>query len=101
MKLIRNYARIFNSLRNVCFGYLLESPHLGDSNKNPKHVLWGNKNNIRPFLHIILLTENSLQHQIILLAVCLGTNAVMVTRVHCICSVGTLNETQLCIAAEM
>ena len=46
------------------FGYLLESPNLGDSNKNPKHVLWGNKNNIKPFLHIILLIENSLQHQI-------------------------------------
>ena len=30
-QLMRNYARI-------CFGYLLESPHWGDSNKYPKHT---------------------------------------------------------------
>ena len=30
---------IFISSQNICFGYLLESPHWGDSNKYPKHML--------------------------------------------------------------
>ena len=51
---------------NICFGYLLESPHWGDSNKYPKHnVLWGNKNKTRPFLHIILSIKDSLKQQIL------------------------------------
>ena len=35
-------------------------------------------------LRIILLIKNSLQQQFILMVICLGTNAVVVTRVHCI-----------------
>ena len=30
---------ILTSSKNICFGYLLESPQRGDSNKYPKHML--------------------------------------------------------------
>ena len=46
-QLIRNYAGtlLFNTSGNICFGYLLESLHRGDSNKYKKtYVLWRNKN---------------------------------------------------------
>ena len=59
---------------NICFGYLLESPHWGDSNKYPKHifyeemrikyVLWGNENKTRFFLHNILSIKDYLQQHI-------------------------------------
>ena len=52
---------------NICFGYLLESPQWGDSNKYPKYnVLWGSKHKTRHFLHtcIILSIRDSLQQQI-------------------------------------
>ena len=41
-QLIRNYAvaLLFNTSINICFGYLLESPHRGDSNKYPKHMVY-------------------------------------------------------------
>ena len=29
---------VFIISRNICFGYLLESPHWGDSSKYPKHM---------------------------------------------------------------
>ena len=52
-------------LQATCFGYLLESPLRGDSNKYPKHnVLWGNKNKTGHFLYIILSIKDSLQQQI-------------------------------------
>ena len=51
-------------LETVCFGYLLEAPHWGDSIKYPKHILCGNKNSTRPFLHIIQLIKDSLQQRI-------------------------------------
>ena len=28
------------TLSNICFGYLLELPHLGNSNKYPKHMFY-------------------------------------------------------------
>ena len=46
------------------FRYLLELPQWGNSNKYPKHVLWGNKSRTRPFLHINQLIKYSVQHQI-------------------------------------
>ena len=38
----RNYtvALLFNTSSNICFGYLLESPHRGDSYKYPKHMVY-------------------------------------------------------------
>ena len=41
-RLVSNYTRILYLLlqRNICFGYLLESPHRRDSNKYPKRKLY-------------------------------------------------------------
>ena len=41
-QLIINYAvaLLFNTSRNICFGYLLESPHWGNSTKYPKHMVY-------------------------------------------------------------
>ena len=47
-------------LQKTSFGYLLELPHWGNSNKYPKHVLWEIKNKTGPLLHIILLIKDSL-----------------------------------------
>ena len=49
--------------QNLCFGYLLELPHWGDSNKYPKHVLLGNENKTWPFLHIYLVIKYSVHVQ--------------------------------------
>ena len=67
---------------NICFGYLLELPHRGNSNKYPKHMLC-DKNKTRSFLHIILSIKDSLQQQIHFNGNIFGKNAVIVTRVHC------------------
>ena len=32
---------VFNTSRNICCGYLLESPRWGDSNKYPQHMFHG------------------------------------------------------------
>ena len=38
---MRNYAKtLLKSSSNICFGYLLESPQRGDSNKYPKHMFY-------------------------------------------------------------
>ena len=53
------------SSSNICFGYLLESPQRGDSNKYPKHMFYEEiriKQGL--FIHIILSIKNSLQQQI-------------------------------------
>ena len=53
------------SLSNICFGYSLESPQRGKSNKYPKHMFY---EEIRikqdHFLYIILSIKDSLQQQI-------------------------------------
>ena len=57
----------FNTSRNICFGYLLESPHWGDSNEYQIQMFYkNNKNKSGLFLHIILLIKDSLQQQLIL-----------------------------------
>ena len=69
---------------NMCFGYLLELPHRGNSNKYPKHMFY---EDIRikqglfyiPFYPLRILYNSNF----ILMATSLGTNAVVVTRVHC------------------
>ena len=50
------------SSSNICFGYLLELPQRGNSNKYPKHMFYEEKT--RPFLHIILSIKDSLEQQI-------------------------------------
>ena len=49
------------SSSNICFGYLLESPQRGDSNKYPKHMFYEEIKKTRPFLHIILSIKGSLE----------------------------------------
>ena len=39
---------LFLFLHRICFGYLLESPRRGDSNKYPKHMLFEILKNIAP-----------------------------------------------------
>ena len=41
-------------LKYAFFLYLLESPHWGNSNKYPKHIMCA-EIRIRPFLHVLLL----------------------------------------------
>ena len=68
------------------FGYLLESPQRGDSNKYPKHVLLGNKNKAIHFLHtcVILSIKDSLQKQIHYNDNIFGNKLyVVITMVHC------------------
>ena len=87
-QIIRNFAGtlLFNTLRNICFGYLLESPHRVDSNKYPKHTFYEEitiKHDICCILFCSLrILYNS---KFILMAIYLGTNVVVVTRVHCSC----------------
>ena len=50
---------------NICFGYFLESPHWGDSNKYPKHIFYAEISiKQESFLHTILSINDSLQQQI-------------------------------------
>ena len=69
----------------ICFGYLLESPHWGDSNRYPKHMFYAEIRikqgifNIQFYPLWILYSS-----KFITMATYLGTNAVVVTRVHCI-----------------
>ena len=37
---MHEYWFVFSTSRNICYGYLWESPHWGDSYKYPKHMLY-------------------------------------------------------------
>ena len=53
------------SSSNICFGYLLELPQRGDSNKYPNHMFYEEiriKQDL--FIHIIQSIKDSLQQQI-------------------------------------
>ena len=69
---------------NKWFGYLLESPQWGDSNKYPKHMFY-EEITIKQGLSYISFWPLRILYNIkfILMATSLGTNAVVVTRVHC------------------
>ena len=73
-----------NSSSNICFGYLLESPPRGDSNKYPKHM-FSEEIKIKQGLSYTLFCPLRILYnsKFITMATCLGTNAVVVTRVHC------------------
>ena len=43
---------LFNTARNICCGYLLESPHQGDSNKYPQHMFLGVNKGKKAFYHL-------------------------------------------------
>ena len=66
----------------MCFGCLLESPRRGDSNKYPKHIFYKKirtKQDL-PYLSICSLSIQQIHFHV----TSLGTNAVVITRVHCI-----------------
>ena len=73
------------SSSNICFGYLLESPQRGDSNKYPKHMFY-EEARMKPGLSYISFCPLRILYnsKFIIMATVLGTNAVNVTRVHCI-----------------
>ena len=67
--------------RNICFGYLLESPQRGDSDKYPKHMFYeGIRIKQGFFLYIILSIYNS---KFIIMATFLGNKC-------CRCNEGSL-----------
>ena len=70
---------------NICFGYLLESPQGGDSNKYPKQM-FNEKIKIKQSLSYISFCPLRILYnsKFISMATSLETNAVVVTRVHCI-----------------
>ena len=86
-QLIRNYewTLLLNTSSKLYFGYLLESPHRGDSNKYSKHTFC---EEIRIKHGICCISFFSLwilyNSKFVLMAISLGTNAVAVERVHCI-----------------
>ena len=86
-QLIRNYAGtlLFNTSSNICFEYLLELPHWCNSNKYPKHTFY---EEIKIKYGICCISLCSLRilynSKFILMAISSGTNAVVVTRFHCI-----------------
>ena len=90
---MRNYAKknnkkqkqtkitLLKSSSNICFGYLLESPQRGDSNKYPKHMFYEEIRTKQGLSYIQFCPLRSLKNsKFIIMATFLGTNAV----VHCI-----------------
>ena len=73
------------SSSNICFGYLLELPQRGDSNKYQKHMLYEEIRIKQGLFYILFCPLRILYNsKFIIMATFLGTNAVVVTRVHCI-----------------
>ena len=69
---------------NIYFGYLLESPHWGDSIKYPKDTLC-EETGIKQGLSYISFCPYRILYnsEFILMEISLGTNTVVVTRIHC------------------
>ena len=73
------------SSSNICFGYLLELPQRGNSNKHPKHMFYeeirikqGLSYILVPFCQLRILYNS----EFVIMATFLGPNAVVVMRVH-------------------
>ena len=80
-KLCKNIAQ---NLQATPFGYLLESPQRGDSNKYPKCMFYEEIRIKQGFSYISFCPLRILyNNKIIIMATVLGTKAVFVTRVHC------------------
>ena len=75
-------GQCINTSSNICFGYLLELPHQGDSNKYPKHMFYEELRKKEGLSYISFCPLRILYNsRFILMATCLGINAVVVTRV--------------------
>ena len=71
------------SSSNICFGYLLELPQRGDSNKYPKHMFYVKIRIKRSLSYILLCPFRILYNsKFIIMETILGANAIVVTRVH-------------------
>ena len=70
---------------NICFGFLLELPRPGNSNKYPKHTFYEEIRIKQDLSYISFCPLRILYNsKFIIVATFSGTNAVVVTRVHCI-----------------
>ena len=68
------------SSSNICFGYVLESPQRGDSNKYPKHMFYEEIRIKRGFFYLSFCPlKNLYNSKFIIMATSLGANAVVVT----------------------
>ena len=81
------------SSSNIYFGYLLESPQRGDSNKYPKYMFYEDIRIKHGLSNILFCPLGILYNsKFIIMATFLGTNAVVVTRVHCIQGVSVISS---------
>ena len=80
------WKNIALKLQATCYGYLLELPQWGNSNKYPKHMFC-KEIRIKQGLSYISFCPLKILYnsKFILRATSLGTNAVIVMRVHCTC----------------
>ena len=73
------------SSSKICFGYLLELPQRGNSNKHPKHMFYEEIRIRQGLSYISFCPLRILYNSIfIIMATFLGTNTVVVMRLHCI-----------------
>ena len=72
------------SSSNICFDYLLELPQGGDSNKYPKHMFCEEIRIKQSLSYISFCPLRILYNsKFVITATFWGTNAIIVTRVHC------------------
>ena len=84
-----NYSKtLHNIFKHIYFGYLLESTQRGDSNKYPKHMFYEDIR-IKPDLSCISFCSLRILYnsKFIIMTTFLGTNTVIVTRVHFILNI--------------
>ena len=76
---------VFNISRNICCGYLIESPRRSDSNNYTQHMFLGVNKGIESFLSFIILEHVGILYsgKIVLTAESWGTNDVVITRFLC------------------
>ena len=76
---------VFNILRNIWCGYLLESPHWGASNKYPQHMFLTVNKERKGFLSLIILLYFGILYsgKLFIMAESKQTNAVVITRFFC------------------
>ena len=86
LRLMRNYAKhCIKSSSNICFGYLLVSPLRGYSNKYPKCMFYEEIRMKQGLSYISFCPLRILyNNKFIIMATSLGTNAIVLTWVHCI-----------------
>ena len=73
---------VFNTPRNICCGYLLESPRQGDSNKYIQHVFLGVNKGQKSFISFIRLVHIGILYsgKFFITAESWGTNVVVIAR---------------------